>query len=101
MAVRGSNVPFTILRPALIYGAGVKGNLAALERLAQSPWPLPFGAMRNRRSLLARDNLVAAIHLALTDPATAGETYVVADPAPLTAPPCMSRRFRVIAVSSP
>jgi UDP-glucose 4-epimerase len=83
-AIRGSNMPFTILRPALIYGFGVKGNLAALMRLAQSPWPLPFGAMRNRRSLLARDNLVTAIHLALTDPATAGETYVVADPAPLT-----------------
>jgi UDP-glucose 4-epimerase len=83
-AIRGSNVPFTILRPALIYGAGVKGNLATLIRLAQSPWPLPFGAMRNRRSLLARDNLVAAIHLALMDPVTAGETYVVADPAPLT-----------------
>jgi len=83
-AIRGSNVPFTILRPALIYGAGVKGNLATLIRLAQSPWPLPFGALRNRRSLLARDNLVAAIHLALTDPGTVGETYVVADPAPLT-----------------
>jgi nucleoside-diphosphate-sugar epimerase len=83
-AVRAANVPFAILRPALVYGAGAKGNLASLLRLAQSPWPLPFGAMTNRRSLLARENLLAAIHLVLTAPAAAGETYVVADPTPLT-----------------
>jgi UDP-glucose 4-epimerase len=83
-AIRAANLPFTILRPALIYGPGVKGNLASLTRLAQSPWPLPFGSMRNRRSLLGRDNLVAAIHLVLSASATVNETYVVADPMPLT-----------------
>jgi len=83
-AIRTAELPFTILRPALIYGPGVKGNLAALIRLARSPWPLPLGALRNRRSLLARSNLVAAIHLALATPAMRNETYVVADPAALT-----------------
>jgi UDP-glucose 4-epimerase len=83
-AVRASKVPFTILRPTLVYGPGVKGNLARLLRLAQSPWPLPFGGFSNRRSLLARQNLIAAIHLALEAPATIGETYIVADPAPPT-----------------
>ncbi|MGA9003683.1 MAG: NAD-dependent dehydratase, partial [Pseudolabrys sp.] len=38
----------------------------------------------NRRSLLARRNLIDAIHLALASPVTKGETYLVADPAPLT-----------------
>jgi UDP-glucose 4-epimerase len=83
-AIRAAQLPFTILRPALIYGPGVKGNLADLIRLARSPWPLPLGALRNRRSLLARSNLVAAIHLALVAPAMLNETYVVADPEPLT-----------------
>jgi len=83
-AIRTAELPYTILRPALIYGPGVKGNLAALIRLAQSPWPLPLGALRNRRSLLARGNLVAAIHLALATPAMQNETYVVADPTALT-----------------
>src|SRR5439155_7787837 len=83
-AVRASAVPFTILRPALVYGSGVKGNLARLLQLAQSPWPLPFGAFDNRRSLLARANLVAAIRLSLDSPATMGETYVVADHSPVT-----------------
>jgi nucleoside-diphosphate-sugar epimerase len=84
MAIRAANVPFTILRPALIYGAGVKGNLASLLQLAQSSWPLPFGGLNNRRSLLARENLVNAIHLVLGEPAAATQTYLVADPEPLT-----------------
>ena len=63
---------------------GVKGNFARLMELAREPWPLPLGLCRNRRSLLARQNLIDAIHLALASPAAKGETYVVADPTPLT-----------------
>jgi nucleoside-diphosphate-sugar epimerase len=83
-ATRAADVPYTILRPALIYGAGVKGNLASLMDLARSPWPLPFGALRSRRSLLARENLIGAIHFVLGAENTVGETYLVADPTPLT-----------------
>ena len=83
-AVRAAGVPFTILRPVLIYGAGVKGNFARLMELARKPWPLPLGLCRNRRSLLSRRNLIDAVHLVVATPVTKGETYVVADPAPLT-----------------
>ena len=83
-AVRAAGVPFTILRPVLIYGHGVRGNFARLMELARKPWPLPLGLCHNRRSLLARRNLIDAIHLALASSATKGETYVVADPTPLT-----------------
>jgi nucleoside-diphosphate-sugar epimerase len=83
-AVRSAQVPYTILRPVLVYGPGVKGNLARLIQLAHSPWPLPFASFRNRRSMLSRQNLIAAIHLALREKVTSGETYVVADPIPLT-----------------
>jgi UDP-glucose 4-epimerase len=83
-ALQRSGVPFTILRPVLVYGAGVKGNLRALIRLAALPVPLPFGALAARRSLLSLANLVAAIDFVLRHDACAGETYVVADPAPVT-----------------
>lgn len=83
-AIRASGVPYTILRPVLIYGPGVKGNLATLVRLARWPLPLPFGALTARRSLLGLDNLSAAVRLALDAPTTAGQTFVVADPEPLT-----------------
>jgi nucleoside-diphosphate-sugar epimerase len=79
-AVRAAGVPFTILRPALFYGPGVKGNFALLLRAARSRWPLPVRNFVNRRSLLCIDNFISAATFVLSSPATLGETYVVADP---------------------
>lgn len=78
-AVRRSGTAFTILRPVVVYGPGVKGNIATLLRLADTPVPLPFARFGNLRSLLAIDNLVSATRHALTETATRGETYIVAD----------------------
>lgn len=83
-AVRRSGVPYTILRPVVIYGPGAKANMASLIRLANSPLPLPFGAFRNLRSLLAMDNLVSAVRFMLARPGADNEIYVLADPAPVT-----------------
>jgi UDP-glucose 4-epimerase len=83
-AVRESGVAYTILRPTLVYGPNPKGNLASLMRLAALPLPLPFGAFSNRRSLLALDNLIAAVRFALEDPRAANETFLVADPEPIS-----------------
>jgi nucleoside-diphosphate-sugar epimerase len=79
-AVRSAGVPFTILRPALLYGPGVKGNFALLLRAARSPWPLPVKDFVSRRSLLGVENFVSALSFVLATPAAMGETYVVADP---------------------
>lgn len=81
-AVRASGVPFTILRPVLVYGPAVTGNFALLMRIAASPLPLPLRNFDNRRSLLALDNFVSAIDFVLTASAAIGETYLVADPGP-------------------
>ena len=78
--VKTAGVPFTILRPVLLYGPGVKGNFAVLLRAARSPWPLPVKDFTNRRSLLGIDNFISALRFVLATPATAGETYIVADP---------------------
>jgi nucleoside-diphosphate-sugar epimerase len=79
-AVRASGAPFTILRPALFYGPGVKGNFAVLLRAARSRLPLPVKDFVNRRSLLGIDNFISALRFVLASPATIGETYIVADP---------------------
>ena len=79
-AVRAAGVPFTILRPALFYGPGVKGNFALLLQAARSRWPLPVRDFVNRRSLLCIDNFISALTFVLSSPATLGETYIVADP---------------------
>src|SRR5262249_27813455 len=68
----------------LLGGGGVRGIFAGLMRLPKLRWPSPFVLGPTRRSLLARRNLIDAVHLALASPAAKGETYIVADPAPLT-----------------
>lgn len=83
-AIRQSGALFTILRPVVMYGAGVKGNVATLLRIAQSPFPLPLAGFTSRRSLLSVDNLAAAIRHALTCPATQNGTYIVADDEPMS-----------------
>jgi UDP-glucose 4-epimerase len=72
------------LRPVLIYGPGVKANMAALLKLAGSPLPLPLGGLRAPRSLLAVENLADAILFALTPACPARQSYVVADPEPVS-----------------
>lgn len=79
-----AEAPWVALRSVLVYGAGVRGNMQALLRLARSPWPLPFGLMRNRRSLLAVDNLVSAIDVLLTAEAAVGRPFLVADREPVS-----------------
>jgi UDP-glucose 4-epimerase len=82
--VAGSGVEFTVLRPAVVYGKGVKGNIATLATLAKTPMPLPFAGLDNRRSLLALDNLAAAVALVLDAERAANETFLVADAEPIS-----------------
>jgi UDP-glucose 4-epimerase len=82
--IRRSGVPFTILRPVIVYGPGAKANIALIMRIAALPLPLPFGAFKNQRSLLALDNLVNAVMICLDGPETLNQTFVVCDPAPIS-----------------
>lgn len=55
----------TVLRPPLVYGPGVKGNLRRLLQAVDRGLPLPLGSIDNRRALIGVDNLTAAIGRAL------------------------------------
>jgi nucleoside-diphosphate-sugar epimerase len=79
-AVRSAGVPFTIFRPAVLYGPGAKGNVALLARVAAFPGPLPLRDFSNRRSMLGIDNFISAVRFALLPPGAIGETYILTDP---------------------
>jgi UDP-glucose 4-epimerase len=74
------------LRLVLVYGPGVKGNMAQLMRLARSPFPLPLGSLKAQRSLLSVDNLVEAIVTVVGTAQPLARPFLVADPAPVTIP---------------
>lgn len=56
---RKTGLEIIIIRPPLVYGPGVKGNFASLIRWINRGWPLPLGAIHNRRSMLALENLIS------------------------------------------
>lgn len=98
--IRSAGVPYTILRPVLVYGPGAKANIALMMRLASLPVPLPFGAFKNKRSLLSVDNLASALVFCIENVATADRTFIVCDPHPIALSE-MIATFREAAGRSP
>lgn len=84
-----------ILRPPLIYGAGVKANFASLLKLVDKGLPLPLANINNKRSLIYLGNFVDAIIACAEHPNAAGKTYLVSDGEDVS----MSRLVKKIAIS--
>jgi len=79
VVAREGGIETVIVRPPLVYGPGARANFGALLRVVRRGLPLPFAAVRNRRSLVGLDNLADFIMTCLTHPAAAGEMFFVSD----------------------
>ena len=73
-----------IIRPPLVYGPGVKGNFFSMMRVVKKGFPLPLGAVYNKRSLVALDNLVDLIITCIDHPAEANQVFLAGDGEDLT-----------------
>jgi nucleoside-diphosphate-sugar epimerase len=80
-----------IVRPPLVYGPGVRANFLRLLRLVHQGWPLPFGAVRNARSLASVWNLCDFLLLLLTHPKAPGRTWMICDGEDLSTPELIRR----------
>lgn len=74
-----TGLEIVIIRPPLVYGAGVKANFRSLIGLCGKPVPLPFGLVSNKRSMVYVDNLVDFIIRCIDHPAAANQTFLVSD----------------------
>ncbi|HYC35779.1 MAG TPA: NAD-dependent epimerase/dehydratase family protein [Usitatibacter sp.] len=77
-AARAGAMEVAVVRAPLVFGRAALGNLRSLARLADSPWPLPFAAIDNRRSYVHVDDLAALLLLCASHPAAVGRTYFAA-----------------------
>ena len=75
-----------IVRPPLVYGPGVGGNFVRLMEAVARGIPLPFGCVRNARSLVYVGNLANALVVCLAHEAAAGQTFQVSDGTDLSTP---------------
>lgn len=83
-ACAAAGMEYTVVRLPLVYGPGVRANFLALADAIARGVPLPLGAVRNRRSMLALANLVDFLTVCLSHPAAANEVFNVADATPLS-----------------
>lgn len=88
---RDTGMEVVVVRPPLVYGPGVKGNLRSLLHWIDRGLPLPFGACENSRSLIGLDNLVNLLMSCALEPAAAGGTFLAADGVDLSTPELMRR----------
>lgn len=68
-----------IIRPPLVYGPSAPGNFGKLANLARKNLPLPLGAVHNKRSFVALDNLVDLIITCIDHPKAANQTFLISD----------------------
>lgn len=73
----------TALRLPPVYGPGMKGNMAALMRLADTALPLPAGALAGVRSLIASETAADAVLHLLSRPGPLHPAYAAGNACPL------------------
>jgi len=76
----------TVLRPVLVYGHGMPGNLRSLIHAVDAGYPLPFKYTRNLRSFISIENLISVIEAIVVSPNCAGGTFVVSDTEQISTP---------------
>ena len=74
-----TGMEIVIIRPPLVYGPVAPGNFGSLVRWIDKGVPLPLGAIHNKRSLVALDNLVDLIISCLDHPAAANQVFLAGD----------------------
>ena len=75
---------YVVFRPTLTYGYGVAGNMERLIKLATLRFAPPFGSIRNQRSLLAVENMCAAVNFVLNSDTARKQIFLLSDPEPVS-----------------
>ena len=103
-----TGIETVIVRPPLVYGPGVKANFYKLMRLVHQGYPLPFGSIDNRRSLVSIDNLASLIRSCIDHPNAANKIFLVSDDQDISTPELLRKiaesmglRCRLISIPKP
>ena len=83
---RSTDLEVVVVRPPLVYGAAVGANFRALVSLVQRGIPLPFATIRNKRSLIAVENLADLLMSCAIHRNAPGKTFLCSDGQDLSLP---------------
>lgn len=86
-----TGLEIVVVRSPLVYGPGAKGNFPRLVNLILSGFPIPLGAICNRRSLVGLGNLVDFLVACGLRNQAAGQTFLVRDGQDLSTPELLKK----------
>ncbi len=95
-----SGMAITIIRPPLIYGAGVGANFLSMLRWVKKQWPLPLGSIHNQRSFVFVKNLTHFIARCVQNPRAYQEVFFVTDGQDLSTTELLQTAARALGVPS-
>jgi nucleoside-diphosphate-sugar epimerase len=76
---RISGMHVVIVRPSLVYGPGMKGNLKLMLKGIDKGWFPPLPNTENKRSMIHVDDLVKALIMVAVSDRTNGEIFIATD----------------------
>lgn len=76
---RQTNMNISIIRPSLVYGPNMKGNLQLMLSAMKNGWFPPLPETGNKRSMIHVDDLVRAIQLLIIKNEANGEIFIATD----------------------
>lgn len=77
-----SHFTVSVIRPPLIYGPRVKGNVLRIMNMLTRSWPVPLGGISNCRSMVSVSNLIALIERIIE--LRAGGVFIAGDRMPIS-----------------
>jgi nucleoside-diphosphate-sugar epimerase len=87
---RETGMEVTIVRPVLVYGKGVPGNMGLLVKIASKLSFTPLGLVKNNRSFISVSNLCDFLYTCCIHPKAANEAFLVSDDQTVSVPVFMS-----------
>jgi nucleoside-diphosphate-sugar epimerase len=84
LSQKNQNTRISIIRLPLVYGENAPGNYGALEKLSKINIPLPFGGIKNKRSMISVDNVAKVLFDACKNLEKHNGLHLLAEPIPIS-----------------
>jgi nucleoside-diphosphate-sugar epimerase len=86
LLTRDSQMELVVVRPPLVFGPEVKGNILSLLDLVAKGWALPFRGIKNARSMIGLENLIDALIVCGTHSDAVGRTFLLSEDNDISTP---------------
>ncbi|WP_083383369.1 UDP-glucose 4-epimerase family protein [Pseudomonas frederiksbergensis] len=93
-------IEVVIIRPVLIYGAGVGANFQQMMLWLVKGIPLPFGSVTNYRSLVSLENVVDLVKTCVDHPHAKNQVFLVSDDEDVSTTDLMQRLINYLGVKT-